>query len=198
MTHRFENYLQSGSSLRSGFAPGSFLIASPILQSTPFERTVVFVLQDNEQGTFGVVVNRPADDQLKSVWREMTGLESDGRFMVHGGPIGGPVFALHQEKSLAELEMPGGICVSADRKVFLQLTRQQDSNYRIVFGVAGWQLGQLASEIKSGQWFQLNADPHHLFDDSADMWENFLRQYGRQVLESLIGSGRIPKSPWLN
>lgn len=198
MNHRLKNYQPLQSGLPASFGPGSFLIASPRLRQTPFEQTVIFVLQHNDQGTFGVVLNRPADSALKSEWQKITGLNFGERSIVQGGPIGGPIFAIHQEKSLAEMEMPGGICVSSNGNVFQQLTECEGADYRIVFGVAGWQTGQLANEMQTGSWFELETDPQHLFDDPSLMWENFLRHYGHQVWESILGSGHFPASPWLN
>lgn len=201
MNSRFENFderFPADIDLPTGFGAGSFLVATPSLQSSPFEQTVVFVIQHNKHGTFGVVLNRPADHELKTAWQLMSGSRSDDPCIMQGGPIGGPVFAIHQEKTLAELEMPGGICVSADKQVLDRLAQHHEADYRIVFGVAGWQFGQLSDEIRQGIWFNVEADPQHLFDEPDFMWEDFLRQYGRQVLEEIVEPRHIPDNPWLN
>jgi putative transcriptional regulator len=194
----FDNRLTANLDLPTSFGTGSFLVAAPSLKGSPFEQTVVFVIQHDKHGTFGVVLNRPAAPELKTAWQLLSGSRSGDSCIVHGGPIGGPVFAIHQEKTLAELEMPGGICVSADKQVLNRLAQRHEADYRIVFGVAGWQFGQLSDEIQQGVWFSLEADPQHLFDDPDFMWENFLRQYGRQVLEEIVEPRHIPENPWLN
>ncbi|MFK7767899.1 MAG: YqgE/AlgH family protein [Mariniblastus sp.] len=216
MNHRFENFDSrsfgntSHSSDSSDFgelskvgsisdvAPGTLLVASPALGRSPFQRTVVFVMQNNQEGTFGVVLNRPADDHIKFAWQQLTGSESGDRFIMQGGPIGGPVFALHREAQLAELEMPGGIFVSAASEKFQQLVENDDSTYRIVFGVSGWKRGQLNDEIEEGLWFAIDGNADRVFDDPTWMWEKSIRKYGQQLLCDVIGVDGLPESPLSN
>ncbi len=176
---------------------GSFLIASPRLSETPFHKSVVFVLQHNDESTFGVVLNRPADAKIKTAWQKISGIQFADEFVVQGGPIGGPVFAIHCDESLGEMEIPGGLFVSSDREKFTELVNQ-DEEFRIVFGVAGWESGQLASEIERGNWFQLDVHPIRVFDDPEMMWEEFIRHYGLQVLQDMLGIYDLPPNPWLN
>jgi putative transcriptional regulator len=194
----FEFFDSSDSSLPDDvMGAGSFLVATSKLKESPFERTVIYMLQHGDQGSFGVVVNRPADAEARSAWQQISGFDHGERFTVQGGPISGPVFALHQNASLAEMEMPGGLCVSADSQTLKKLAHSEDE-YRIVFGVSGWRPGQLSDEIESGAWYQLDTESDHVFDDSSRMWENFLRHYGRGVLSDVINVTRFPENPWLN
>lgn len=177
---------------------GTLLVASPGLMNTPFEKAVVLVLQSGDQGTFGVVLNRPANDQMRSAWFQMTGASEGENRIVHGGPIGGPVFALHQVPALAEMEVPGGVFVSSDSDVVQELVSQPALDYRIVFGVAGWKQGQLAGEVDAGLWFKLNGDAEQVFDDPNWLWEKSLRRYGNQVFCNTLGLSSIPGDPQLN
>lgn len=178
--------------------PGSFLIASAALKDSSFEQAVVFVLQHNELGTFGVVLNRPVDAQLASTWREATGLNFENRSVVNGGPIGGPVLALHSQKSIAEVEILDGICLSIDSQAFKELAEKSDLPYRIVLGIAGWQPNQLADEMDRGLWYPLKADPNHIFDEPASMWPAFMRNFGYLQLQSIVDEKLIPSDPFLN
>ena len=117
---------------------------------------------------------------------------------MQGGPIGGPVFAIHRCETLSEMEIPGGVFVTSDNDSFQELAKQDDSDFRIVFGVAGWQEGQLESEIDQGKWFPLEIDPHHVFDDPVRMWERLLLEYGRISLCDVVGLDSLPEDPWLN
>ncbi len=198
MTNRFEKFDPSPFNRRSDIAPGMLLIAAPALKGTVFHKTVVFVLQHNSEGTFGVVLNQPANEEIKCEWHKLIGTDASDRFIVQGGPIGGPVFALHQEQKLAEMEMPGGVFVSAGSDKFQQLIDNDDSCYRIVFGVAGWQQGQLSDEIEEGLWYTLAGDAEQVFDDPTWMWEKSLRRYGQELICDVIGIDRLPPSPLLN
>ena len=199
MTNRFEPFDPTpADDDRLKIAPGTLLVASPALKGTVFQKAVVFVLQNNADGTFGVVLNRPANDEIKVEWHKLVGSEFSDRFIVQGGPIGGPVFALHQEQNLAEMEIPGGVFVSAGSDKFQQLVENDDSSYRIVFGVAGWQHGQLQDEIDDGLWFPLDGDAAQVFDDPTWMWEKTLRRYGQELICDIVGLDRLPASPLLN
>ncbi len=158
----------------------------------------MFVLQHNEQGSFGVVLNRLAKPNLKLAWEQLTGSSCDDRCFMQGGPIGGPVFAIHRCEFLSEMKIPGGVFVSSNNGSFQELVKQSESDFRIVFGVAGWQTGQLANEIQLGNWLPLNVDPQHVFDDPDSMWERFLLKYGKRTLCDVVGLKRVPKNPWLN
>lgn len=186
-----------GQSLKN-VQPGTLLVASPSLMNTPFEKAVVLVLQNGEDGTYGVVLNRPANEQIRSAWLQLSGGSEGVQSIVHGGPIGGPVFALHREAALAELEVPGGVFLSSDSATVQELVRHPELDYRIVFGVAGWQSGQLNHEVESGHWFQLDGDAEQVFDDPDWMWEKSLRRYGNQVLCQVVGLSGLPASPLLN
>ncbi len=144
-----------------------------------------------------MVLNRPADDKIKIAWQEMTGSNDGDRNIVQGGPIGGPIFAIHQHHSIAEMEMPGGIFVTAQSDKFHELVEQDVSQYRIVFGVAGWQQGQLVQELDEGLWYNIDGDAEQVFDDPDWMWEKSIRRYGQQVLCDVIGLKNIPpNAPW--
>lgn len=190
--------MSASSGIAPGIFPGAMLVASPALHNTPFQQAVVFVLQNNAEGTFGVVLNRPANEKIKYAWQKLIGTDSSERYIVHGGPIGGPVFAIHQEKSLGEIEMPDGIFVSAGSDTFEQLVQNDNSRYRIVFGIAGWQNGQLTNELEKGLWFSLDASAEAVFDDVESMWEKSLRRYGRQLMRDVVGINEMPADPLAN
>ena len=174
---------------------GQLLVATPSLSGNTFQKTVVLVLQHNNQGTFGVVLNRPANDEMRQAWENATGQHPDEQCVVQGGPVGGPVFAIHQHESIGEVAMPGGIFVSADAKSLRQLTEQTDDRYRIIFGVASWQVGQLQDEIDDGVWYTIMADADEIFDDANWMWEKALRRYGEEVTCDVFGLESLPTNP---
>ena len=194
----FENAGLIKPSSRTQVLPGTILVASPAIQNTPFARTVVLVLQNSENGIFGVVLNKPGNQQLRSAWLQMTGASDGEQSLVHGGPIGGPVLAIHQDHELAELEIPGGVFVSSKSEAVQELVRQPGLDYRIVFGVAGWNHDQLSRELDSGFWFEIGGSPEVIFDDPDWMWEKSLRTYGKNTLCDVVGLEGLPEDPELN
>lgn len=178
---------------------GTILVSTDRLEGTRFERTVVLLMQDDKRGTFGVALNKPANESVRSAWEKLTGAESnDDQTIVAGGPLQGPVFALHCMPSLSDVEMPGGLYVAAQVEKMQQLIKQFDSPYRIVVGIAGWQPGQLESEFDSGFWYSMPLDIEMVFDDPQWMWETCIHEYGRQKIAEIIGTEHWPEDPSLN
>lgn len=128
----------------------------------------------------------------------MTGASDGEQSLVHGGPIGGPVFAIHQDHELAELEICGGVFVSSASEAVQELVRHPELDYRIVFGVAGWKHDQLSRELANGCWFQIGGSPEVIFDNPDWMWEKSLRTYSENTLCDVIGIDELPENPELN
>lgn len=156
-------------------------------------------MQDDEKGTFGVTINKTADDKVRQAWSKLTGGPvADEQSIVAGGPLQGPVFALHQDPTLCDVEMPGGLYVSAQVDKLQQLTNQFDNPYRIVIGIAGWKPGQVLNEVDSGYWYQMPLDVDTIFDDPEWMWDFCLQECGRRHIADIVGSDNIPFDPSLN
>ena len=52
---------------------GSFLMSTERLNGSPFEKAVVLLMQDDKRGTFGVALNKIANEQVRSAWQKLTG-----------------------------------------------------------------------------------------------------------------------------
>lgn len=178
---------------------GNFLVASHELHGTPFERSVVLILQQNESGVFGVIVNRPANRALKISWAVASGATpEEAEHLWQGGPMGGPVFALHPFPKHAEFQVGSGLYISASQENIDLIVHSGDPRYRIFCGVAGWRTPQLAEELKQGLWFPLGGNPHWILDHPEVSWEQALLRYGDIVLSDILGGSRIPSNPECN
>lgn len=178
---------------------GDLLIASPLLATKPLAKTVVCMLQDDLNGSFGVVLNRPADANLRKAWLEASGMHQiESGHLLSGGPMGGPVFALHPFEPLAELAVDQGIFLSATAETIDQLVTGQAEPYRICLGVVGWHVGQLQKEIDQQLWYQLPATPDLVFDNSGMLWEKSLLSYGAEKWRQILGLRDLPPCPERN
>ncbi|SVC69862.1 uncharacterized protein METZ01_LOCUS322716, partial [marine metagenome] len=88
------------------YGKGYFLIASPVLPDPNFSRTVVLLCNHDEQGSFGLVINRPATISAKEVFEEMGVSDSPPGKIFIGGPVSpSQVFYLCRSKiPLPELD----------------------------------------------------------------------------------------------
>ena len=135
------------------YLKGHLLVASPHLLDPNFVRTVVLLLHHSKEGAFGVVLNRPADNTVKELWEQVgdSPCESERRVNV-GGPVSGPLMAVHTDRSLREMEILPGLYFAAQRDNIEKLFRQHDHPFRVFVGHSGWGGGQLERELKGGSW----------------------------------------------
>ena len=155
-------------------------------------------MQHNDQGAFGVVLNRPANEQIKRAWSNLTGNVNDSqRHISQGGPFAGPVFALHQQANLGEQQVQNGLYFSTTKESLLKLATEAQAPYRIFFGAAGWAPGQLEQEVQRGIWLMIPASQATIFCDPDIQWDLAIRQYGRNAWESLGVTG-FPCNPQAN
>ena len=178
---------------------GNFLVASPHLTDGPFARTVVLVLQQNRDGVFGVIVNRLANAEMKKSWIDASGSSPvEAEHLRVGGPVSGPIFALHRIESLAEVTVEPGVFLSATHEAINKIIHSGEERYRIFCGVASWKPRQLAEELARGVWFPLDADPESVFPMQEIGWEGALVQYGENMLRSMLRIESLPDDPEMN
>ena len=106
---------------------GSLLIASPQLRNSPFSRTVVLMVQHNEQGAVGVVLNRTINETVQGLWKQISGDGCPSDQPVNmGGPVSGPLIALHLIKPQAELEILGGLYLASSKEHLAEIVKKDD------------------------------------------------------------------------
>jgi putative transcriptional regulator len=167
---------------------GQLLIAAGQLREETFAQTVVLLLQHNEQGALGVVLNRPVAQTIRSLWEQVSGAPCEVDLPVNlGGPVSGPLLAVHCQKPLAELEVPGGVYVAATKDNLDRLVGQPQQPFRLFVGHAGWGAGQLENELAHGMWHTVPATIELIFGDPEDLWQNCVRLVGRRFYGEVLG-----------
>ena len=178
---------------------GQLLVASPHLLDQNFVRTVVLLIHHSEEGAFGVVLNRPADNTIRELWEQVgeTDCESDRRVNV-GGPVAGPLMAIHTDRDLAELEILPGVYFAAQRDHLEKLLGQTERPYRVFVGHSGWGGGQLEHELEEGAWLTTPATVDRVFDDDDDLWKKVAQHIGESMLASTLRIKHVPQDPTMN
>ena len=144
-----------------------------------------------------------SDDEQASVTDEQT-LMSDQTGMTplgqlhFGGPVSGPVVALHGTSELAEMETGAGIYVAAQRDHLEELVRKNDDRFRLIVGHLRWAPGALQSEIDAGLWHPLPATAEQVFAPAAGMWPRLIRRATSRSVARWIGAkdlgGRVERN----
>lgn len=141
------------------------------------------MVQHDDEGALGVILNRQTDFRLREVWHAITStLSHDDSPIYRGGPVGNQLIALHDQEACSEDEVLPGVYISTQRPSLEVLFSEPCSNMRIFFGYSGWGAEQLEAEMETGSWLVADAKPEYLFGDADGLWENVASGIGNQVL----------------
>jgi putative transcriptional regulator len=177
---------------------GQLLLASPQLLDPNFVHSVILLVEHNDQGALGLVINRPTGKSVQELWKQVGESPCANETPVHlGGPVQGPLMAIHAASSLAEMEIVEGVYFAAKKQNLDALVRQE-SAFKIFVGHAGWGPGQLESEIEQGAWRTIPARIDDIFAPSDDLWQRLMQQATVGVLPSMLGLKHVPPDPSLN
>ncbi|NRA66448.1 MAG: YqgE/AlgH family protein [Pseudobacteriovorax sp.] len=178
----------------------SLLIALPQLQDPNFVRSVVLLLEHDDQGAMGFVINRIADYTLKDILHEDNKLKTFGDAPAW---IGGPIqtdraVVLHNCQEVASETSYGDIKVSSSAESLEELLDMPKGfftakhAFRFIVGYAGWGAGQLSAEIRGGAWIQTDFDHEIVFNtDPKHMWTAAMQILGINPLELVHSDQRF-------
>ena len=172
-----------GASARVGYRPGRgmFLLAAPRLRDPRFAQTVVLLLDYDETGALGLVINRPTELSLRDALATPLPNSAD-----HAVFAGGPVEHRHL---IALLRSP--VAVDGAERLFgdVHASGRMDTLRRMLerdghaadvhayLGYAGWSPGQLDAEVARGDWIVTPADAGSIFDTPPrDVWRGLMRR----------------------
>ena len=178
--------------------PGILLIADPFLKDPNFMRTVVFLCEHQEEGSFGFVLNKSYEYTLNEL---VSGLDDLKIPVFYGGPVQiDTIHFLHQypEKIPGGFEITDGIHWGGDFETAINLIRNKEidpNRIRFFIGYSGWGSGQLSDELKEKSWLTVQATRKIIFHKKADeIWKDSLRLLGGDY-EMMIN---FPIDPQLN
>ena len=152
-----------------------FLIAMPSIQDPVFGGAVVYVCEHNDKGVLGVVINKPTDMTMETLFDRVDLKLAEGlRATVVDEPImfGGPVqddrgFVLHSPggRYSSSLTVTDDVSFTTSIDVLEAVANGGGPARMLVsIGYAGWSPGQLEEEISRNGWLTVGADAHVLFD----------------------------------
>lgn len=163
---------------------GKLLIAVPELPDSNFFRSVVLIMNHTEEGAMGVVLNRPSNLTVAQVWDEISPqIDCDCNDPINvGGPVEGPLMALHTSMAISENDVLPGVYLSISHEKLDQLVLQSDHEFKMFRGYSGWAPGQLEHEIEFGGWLTLDADFDHVFETPERLWKLVCEHVGHQIM----------------
>lgn len=146
-------------------------MACPPLDDPHFDRSVIAVLEHNENGAIGVVLNRPAGEHYPDGLESWMDLAAQPAEVFAGGPVEHDALLAIGGDELAwenvDLELPAADHVA---------------RVRVFRGYAGWSPGQLEAELDDGAWMVFDASAADIFTPNPDdLWRLVLRRQGGRI-----------------
>jgi putative transcriptional regulator len=178
---------------------GHFLVASRYLRDPNFVQSVVLMIHHDDEGAMGVVINRPSDKTVRDVWELIGNDPCDRDDLVYvGGPVPGPLIALHRMEAFSDHQVLPGLFVSTHRDALDLIVRRKDLQLRLCSGNAGWGSGQLEGELEAGGWLFTRATVDDVFADHETIWKTVTQRIGLEIMAPEVDSEHMPPDPSLN
>ena len=163
---------------------GTLLLANIDLLEPTFRRSVIYVVEHNDGGTLGVVLNRPSEMAVYNVLPQWADLVAKPKSMFIGGPVKrdaalclGTLRVGADHDGMAGLRHVAGRIVMVDLDADPELIATVVEGIRIFAGYSGWTIGQLEGEIERNDWIVLSALPSDvLVQPRVDLWSQVLRR----------------------
>lgn len=180
-------------------AAGQLLVASRAIGDPRFRHSVILLLRHDEDGAFGVMINRPVGERpLTDFLSDPGDVSKDdhksGREGAVGGTIkvylGGPVqpelgLVIHSTDYHRPETRPvtDRLAVTGSKEILRDIAGHKGpAKYLFVLGYAGWGKGQLDGEIARHDWLTAEADPALVFDEDRDaVWQTALARHTREL-----------------
>ena len=185
----------------AGMQAGQLLVATPILVDPNFDHTVVLLLDHDENGALGVVLNRPSPVPVRTILPDWSETVHEPDVIFQGGPVGtDSALAVAYLAGDGDREPVGFRRVFGDTGIVdldapPELLASAIAGMRVFAGYAGWGGGQLESEIEEGSWLVVSSTRSDVFGASPErLWADVLR---RQPGE-LAWMSTMPADPTLN
>ena len=164
---------------------GRLLISDPFLPDPYFKRSVVLLVDHNEQGSIGFILNKALEITLGDTELKVNGANHQ---MFFGGPVQSTdLFYVHSKGNMVEgsTEVKDGLYWGGDFKTIesmIQDGTMTENDVRFFIGYSGWESEQLANEIKDDSWLVHETDLTKLFEfDAENLWKTILKELDSEI-----------------
>jgi putative transcriptional regulator len=169
------------------YEKGSLLIANPVLPDPNFSRTVILLCDHDEQGSFGLVINRSTQLKAPDLFLNINILKSYNEKIYLGGPVSqSMVFFLCRSPSAAGKldEICSGVYLGSNLETLESLyssLENPEQDIRFYLGYSGWSGGQLDDEMEQNSWLVQRANEQFIFLDSENLiWPKAVNSLGKK------------------
>lgn len=172
---------------------GHLLVASPSLPDSNFLKSVVLLVEHSADGAVGLILNRVSSTSFNELWNRDDGPCDSTEFVLHGGPVHGPLMCVHGHADCADMIVLPGVYFSSDSDSLRSIVAKNEPPRRMFLGYAGWGPSQLEAELKAGGWLVSMGDESIVFSDEVDdIWQRVINKTGQEILRDSLHIDRFP------
>ncbi|EKJ88150.1 putative transcriptional regulator [Leptospira meyeri] len=163
---------------------GKLLISNSSVIQDFFHKSVVLMVDHDDDGAFGLVLNKPTDQTMESLIKNLPDTAYASKQVFSGGPVDNMfVSILHNGKQTEDpgVEIVPGIYMARSFDTMIEVLSSDQIQFRVLQGYAGWSSGQLESEFERLSWVVSDlVDESIVFseDESEVVWREALRNKG--------------------
>ena len=161
---------------------GKILISEPFLGDYYFKRSVVLLADHSDEGSFGVVLNKPLNMLLSEV---VEGFPEFDAQVYLGGPVESDnLFFIHTlgDQIEGSIEIIDGLYWGGDIEVvkeMILLKKIEPAQIRFYIGYSGWSPNQLDEELKRNSWVVSRIKLSSIIETSPkELWKTSLNKLG--------------------
>jgi len=156
---------------------GQLILATADLADPNFAGTVTLMVEHNDDGALGLVLNRPTEVDLKDTWENIGDAPCHHEGVIfQGGPCPGPLMVLHDNPACGDNEPCAGVYFSVQEEEVRWLMEHHAGLLRCFVGYAGWDAEQLEAELAVGSWIVTPGRSEVVFADPGMNYLKLLRQ----------------------
>lgn len=177
------------------------LLAAPTLLDPNFMQTIVIMVQHDDNGALGLVLNRPTQMSIKEAWEQVSDKPCAREDVIHvGGPCEGVLMALHNVEELSQIQVLPGLHFTTDTQYLEKLVQREepDTHVRFFVGYSGWSAGQLENEMEAGSWQVAPATVDRIFATNGNLWQQIKREIALSSIMGKVNPKLIPGDPGNN
>jgi putative transcriptional regulator len=160
---------------------GCVLLAEPFMTDDHFSRSVIYLCEHNEEGSYGFILNNKLELTLDQIIPDNDLPELD---VSYGGPVhASNLFFIHQYGELVNdaVQLDTNLWTGGDFEQLIDLIKIKAVNtakIRFFLGYSGWSLKQLEDEMNTRSWIVTSYKSDNLFEYNKDLWKTILINKG--------------------
>lgn len=177
---------------------GKILLSEPLLNDPFFKRSVVLLVEHDQEGSLGFVLNKSVSVGINELLNDFPEMDAE---VYWGGPMNkNHLFYLHTKGDLIEgsKEIVPGLFWGGDFeqvKTLIASNEMTSQDIRFFAGYSGWGKGQLIKELNEKSWIITKASiPSLMLKKDKGLWKLFMTKLGKKF--EIMSN--FPEDPSLN